>query len=70
MLFLENYLLNTKWKKHTPKMGCLTKPSPLLFTVYTYCYAHKKRKSYKTMFWQGVGEGGASAGPCQGIPSP
>jgi hypothetical protein len=25
---------------------------------------HEKRKSYKNMFWPGVGAGGASAGPC------
>jgi hypothetical protein len=35
-----------------------------------YCCDHKKRKSYKNMFWHSVGEGGVSAGPCQGISSP
>jgi hypothetical protein len=34
------------------------------------CCDHKKRKSYQDMFWLGVGEGGASEGPCRGIPSP
>jgi hypothetical protein len=36
---------------------------------YPVCCDHKKRKSYKNMFWWGVGKERASTGLCPGIPS-
>ena len=36
---------------------------------FSWCYGHKKQKSYKNMFYLGVGEGDVLVGPCQGIPS-
>ena len=34
------------------------------------CCDHKKKKRLENKVYGGVGEGGASAGPCQGIPFP